>query len=113
MDYTVGCDIVHIPDFARSAYEGGEQFLDKVFVSSERSLAHSIDSLAGYFAIKESVIKAIGTKIAWTDIIIYKDDSGKPAIKLPLTYSLYQTEVSVSHHGEYAIAMALLTKPAI
>ena len=111
MKHFVGCDIVYLPVFAQSVQEGGgESFLEKLFVPSERNMAQSLESLAGYFAIKESVIKAIGTKVSWLDIVVYKQDSGKPAVRLPLTYTFYQAEVSVAHHGDYVIAMALLSK---
>jgi phosphopantetheine--protein transferase-like protein len=110
MNHLIGCDIVHIPTFARSAQEGGQGFLDTIFMPTELNLSRSIESLAGYFAIKESVIKAFGEKVPWLDVVIYKLESGKPAVKLPLAYTFYQAEVSVAHHGEYAVAVALLSK---
>jgi phosphopantetheine--protein transferase-like protein len=110
MKHSVGCDIVYIPSFARSVQEGGSEFLKNLFSESEINLASSLESLAGFFAIKESVIKAIGRKINWLDIIIYKLESGKPAVRLPLVYSLCDCDVSVAHHGEYSIAIAMISQ---
>lgn len=108
MKNSVGCDIVYIPSFARSVQEGGQEFLANVFSEAELNLAQSVESLAGFFAIKESVIKAIGRKISWLDITVYKLESGKPTVRLPLAYTFCECDVSVAHHGEYSIAVAVL-----
>jgi phosphopantetheine--protein transferase-like protein len=110
MNYTVGCDIVYVPLFIRSIQEGGNLFLEKIFVPSELSLAQSVESLAGYFAIKESVIKALGAQISWHHIIISKLETGKPVVYLSTLYTHYTCEVSVAHHGEYAVAMAIVSQ---
>jgi len=110
MKHSVGCDIVYIPSFARSAQEGGREFLANLFSEAELNLAQSVESLAGFFAIKESVIKALGRKISWLDITIYKLESGKPVVHLPLVYTFCECDVSVSHHGEYSIAVAVLSE---
>lgn len=110
MKYSVGCDIVYLPSFTRSVQEAGDPFLEKIFTQNELIMAQSLDSLAGYFAIKESVIKAIGTKIPWHDIVVSKLETGKPVVQLPIFYVFYTCEVSVAHHGEYAVAMAIVSK---
>jgi phosphopantetheine--protein transferase-like protein len=110
MNYTVGCDIVYVPIFARSVQEGGSLFLEKIFVPSELALAQSLESLAGYFAIKESVIKAFGAKISWLDIVISKLDTSKPVVQLAASYTNYACEISVAHHGEYAMAIAIVSR---
>ncbi len=110
MKYSVGCDIVFLPAFSQSVQEAGEPFLEKIFVQQELALAQSLESLAGYFAIKESVIKALGVKILWHDIVISKLETGKPVVQLPIFYAFYTCEVSVAHHGEYAVAVAVISR---
>jgi holo-[acyl-carrier protein] synthase len=110
MNYTVGCDIVFLPTFERSIQECGLSFLERIFDPCELNLAQSTQSLAGYFAIKESVIKALGTKVDWHVITISKLSSGKPVVTLSEPYAGYHCEVSVAHQGDYVIAMAVLEK---
>ena len=63
---------------------------------------------AGRFAIKEAVIKSIKNKIKMTDIEVILKKS-KPVIKTPKEIS-YTFHVSLSHDGEYAIAMVISEK---
>ena len=77
-----GIDIASIPRIERSLGRFAERFLQRCFTRSEQGYALSrrrpATHLAGRFAAKEAVLKALGTGwrsgIAWTDIEIVACD---------------------------------------
>ena len=103
----VGIDLVYIPRFAKTVNARGETFLKKIFLESELSQGLDINHLAGIFAGKEAVIKALSLEAgSWLDIRIYQQKSGEPKIQLFKKY--HQTakyDISISHDHEYAIAI--------
>ncbi|MEM7556549.1 MAG: holo-ACP synthase [Cyanobacteria bacterium P01_A01_bin.84] len=142
----LGTDIVYIPRI-RKAYERfGDRFLNRVYTQTEQrncgfgkleisgatnvqSQHPSIVSLAGRWAAKEAVVKAIGTGwlgIGYTDVEICRYASGAPFVALHnraveamntwkeadkqnhLDPFSYQWQLSFSHDGDYAIATAIL-----
>src|SRR4029079_19320559 len=95
----------------------GMRFLMRVYTPNE--LAHCqgrAESLAGRFAAKEAVAKALGTgiwrrAIGWTDIEILRDpQSGAPQLHLhnaaadcAAALGLCEWSISLSHDRERAI----------
>jgi len=79
----------------------------------------SLASLAGRFAAKEAVMKALGTGgMAFRDIEIARLPSGKPDVRL-FGRMLARSErrgvtaisVSISHSRENAVAVAIAERP--
>lgn len=114
-----GVDLVHVPRIERIWHAHGDAFLGRVYTPAERAYCLDCKSplprLAGRFAVKEAVLKALGTGwrggIAWTDIETLPDPLGKPLTTLSgCTRELAESrgvrtlQVSISHAGEYAIA---------
>lgn len=115
----LGIDIIEIERIQR-AREKNPRFVQRLLTETEQQqwqLRGSSDaSLAGYFAAKEAVAKALGTGIrfSWHDIEVFKDELGKPWIKLynkgeKIAYSkgIAEILVSISHSREYAVAQAI------
>jgi holo-[acyl-carrier protein] synthase len=117
-----GIDLVHVPRLVRVWERHGKLFLSRVYTSAEQ--AHCLDNrhagerLAGRFAVKEAVFKALGTGwrggIAWTDVETLADELGKPCVRLAgraaelaAAARLHVWLVSISHAGEYATASVL------
>lgn len=117
-----GVDIMLCSRLERSWKEHGERLLARVFTPAE--CAHCLDSktpvlrLAGRFAVKEAVMKALGTGwrggIEWTDIETLPDGLGRPHVtlcgrtrELAESLGIRQWLVSISHAGDYAVASAL------
>lgn len=105
----VGCDIAHVPTYARSSARGKEEFLKRVFHEEELTRHTSEESRAGVFAAKEAIMKALGyVPGSWLNIMVGKESSGKPtATLLTNTKNITSYDVSISHHGEYAMAVAV------
>lgn len=85
-------------------------------ISSSQNILHR---LAGKFACKEAIMKVLGRgidEIEFVDIEILNNDFGKPCVYLSGTALKYwnqtgfhQLDVSISHHKDYALAVAVAT----
>lgn len=116
----LGIDIIEIKRIKR-AVEKNHRFLSRIFTANERKAFEEKNylpqTIAGYFAAKEAVGKALGSGIRnmkWQDIEILKDPLGKPYVKLHnnaenLAYSINISRVlvTISHSRENAIAQAI------
>jgi len=110
MQVKVGCDIVQVSRFAEQIVS--KQFvLEKLFTVHELANSHSHASLAGRFAVKESVMKALGISAGnWLEIEIVNEPNGKPCCKFlnpEIQHSILGQDVSISHDGDYAMAVAI------
>ncbi len=115
MIYGIGSDIIEINRFINP----GNNFLNKVYTHNELMLLRkSAQSLAGNFAAKEAVAKALGTGFSGfgaKDIEILRNPSGAPvvtlyggALKLYKDNKCSNIHVSISHNKEQAIAFAVI-----
>ncbi len=116
----IGIDIIEI-DRIRQAMIKNNKFIDRIFTSNEKEIFkeknYSPQTIAGHFAAKEAVSKALGTGIRgmrWKDIEILKNSPGKPYVILhnnakDLAYSMNIDKIliSISHSKENAIAQAV------
>ncbi len=116
----IGIDIIEI-DRIRQAVTKNNRFIDRIFTVNEKEIFEEKNylphTIAGFFAAKEAVAKALGTGIRnmeWKDIEILKDPLGKPYVKLhnnarDLAYSMNIDKVliSISHSKENAVAQAM------
>jgi holo-[acyl-carrier protein] synthase len=120
----IGLDLVKISRIEAIARRWQDRFLQRVFTEDERRAcfgrAWPYASLAGRFAAKEAMLKALGTGwsagVSWHDIQVLNDVGGKPvATAHGRTGSLAQQagvtriHVSLSHDGDYAMAEVILT----
>ncbi len=114
----VGVDMIENERVARSLERFGARFADRVFTAAEQSQCNGrIPSLAGRFAVKEAVAKALGTGIGdmnWTDIEIINNDRGKPelhlhnqALVMAQDQGLAHWSISLSHTNTHAIGFAV------
>ncbi|MBE9095041.1 holo-ACP synthase [Tychonema sp. LEGE 07203] len=117
-----GIDIVEIKDIKQLIERSGNHFENRCFTATESSIAgsdsHRIQYLAGRFAAKEAVLKAMGTGwsqgISWTDIEIQRLPTGKPSVVLYSRCQEIAAELgitiwflSISHTQSYAVASAI------
>lgn len=120
----IGLDLVKIDRVRALADRWQERFLHRLFTEAERQhclkKASPYASLAGRFAVKEAVLKALGTGwiggVRWVDIQVLNDSAGRPVATadghvrtLLNNAGVTGIHVSLSHDSEYAIAEAMLT----
>jgi holo-[acyl-carrier protein] synthase len=120
----IGVDVVEVPRLERAVARWGEAFLGRVFTDGERAHAGAsratpgaAQRLAGRFAAKEAVMKALGLgwrSMAWREIEIAADPLGKPVVRLSgraaeaaRRLGVGAWWVSISHTRDLAIAQAL------
>lgn len=104
----IGIDLAYIPELQKRL--DGSGGVEKVFIGSELAQNPKLESLAGVFTAKEAFMKAIGKKIDWRDVWVEKQESGEPVLVSPMLTSGEKAHVSISHDGEYAIAVVLIEK---
>jgi holo-[acyl-carrier protein] synthase len=109
---SIGIDIVKINRFRKLPYIKNKKFYNKIFTKSEITYCIKYKDPYPHFAVrfagKEAVIKSIKNKIEMKDIEISHKKS-KPFIKI-LKKNSFMIHISLSHDGEYAIAMIISEK---
>ena len=122
-----GIDTVYIPRIVTSLERSGEAFIDKCCTQREKEYAYSHKSearqaeiIAGRFAAKEAVAKALGTgiltdKLALTDVEVLPGEGGAPAVsfygkarELIDKLHVVSSSVSITHEKDYATAICVL-----
>ncbi len=122
----LGTDICEVPRIQRAWERHGDRFLEKVFHRGEvlrpKTSPNFPEHLAGLFAAKEAVMKALGTGMdgtAFREIAIPRAPGGPPRIVL-FGRALARAEqlgasaghVSITHTAGLAFAVAVLMRSA-
>ncbi|ASW44270.1 holo-ACP synthase [Clostridium isatidis] len=115
----IGTDIIEI-DRIEKAIEKNPNFLNKVFTEKEIELFKSknmrYEVIAGNFAGKEALSKALGTGIrgfALKDIEILRDHLGKPVVIIndnikEIIGTEHKISISISHNKNDAVSFVIL-----
>ena len=81
-----GVDLIEIDRIAEVVSRHGKRYLERVYTPGELSLCGKRkESLAGRFAAKEAVAKALGCgigEVAWKEIEILENERKSPTIRL-------------------------------
>ncbi|HHY71431.1 MAG TPA: holo-ACP synthase [Thermoanaerobacterales bacterium] len=115
----IGVDIVEINRIKKACHR--KSFENRFFTLRElegiRGKKNYYTHLAGKYAAKEAVVKAIGTgfrNMKWKDVEILNQSSGKPiAVLSGKARGIFESKnfgnilVTISHSKEYAIAFAV------
>ena len=113
-----GVDITEVRRLRQAVEKWGEAFLNRIFTKEELVNAKTRGSLyqhlAGRFAAKEAVFKALGdADLSWKDVQILNDKEGKPTCEILNSRGKGAgVIVSISHVKNYAVANAIVTKKA-
>ncbi len=115
-----GIDIIDVSRVQKAAQEPA--FVKRVFTKGEQAYfaehKHKPDTIAGTFAAKEAVAKALATGfdgVGLKDIEITRDEQGAPHAKLQngalrrmLDIGGRNLHISITHIKELAVAQAIL-----
>ena len=123
MIFGTGIDLIEISRIKRSLDKYADRFETRIFTPVEigycRAKANPAKHFAARFAVKEAVLKSLGTGlsrgISWKDIEVVTDlESGKPSLrvtgngeKIIQDINLKTIHISISHDQVYAIAQAV------
>jgi holo-[acyl-carrier protein] synthase len=109
----IGVDVADIARLER-ALARTPSLAARLFAESERD--RPAQSLAGCFAAKEAVAKALGAPagLRWTDAVLGHDPAGQPVLEVLGTVAAAAADlgvsawhVSISHDGGLCIAMVV------
>jgi holo-[acyl-carrier protein] synthase len=112
----IGVDITEVKRLRQAVEKWGDSFLSRIFSKQELENAKTRGSLyqhlAGRFAAKEAVFKALGDiNLKWHDVQIINDKQGKPYCSiLNGKGKKLDVHISISHVKNYAVANAIIAE---
>ncbi|MDH4228652.1 MAG: holo-ACP synthase [Nitrospirota bacterium] len=119
----VGMDLVKRQRIVDAIERHGERFKKRIFTEGERTYSdkkpHAPLHYAGMWAVKESLVKALGTGfrdgIAWRDIEVGHDPMGKPEVTLSGKaleraefLGVVRVHCSITHDTDWSAAQVVL-----
>jgi len=112
----IGIDLIKTSRMKRLIERFGDKALQKFLSQNEITLVKNYKTASGFWAVKEATSKAlgvgIGSECSFHDIIIYKTGKGAPKVSLSShivkKFNIIDTSVSITHDGEYAIAVVAI-----
>ena len=112
----IGIDLIKTSRMEHFIERFGERALHKFLSSDEILLVKNYKTASGFWAAKEACSKAlgvgIGSECAFSDITIYKTSNGAPKLKLSQklldNFNITDCSLSITHDGDYAIAVVAI-----
>jgi holo-[acyl-carrier protein] synthase len=119
MNLRTGVDLIEIARVEAVVSRHGKHYLERVYTPAELELTGKrAESLAGRFAAKEAVAKALGCGIGdvdWKEIEILGDEQHAPVLYLhakaaqkAVELGLTSWSVSLSHSLSHAVAFVVM-----
>jgi len=117
----IGIDLIKIDRMARLMDKFGDKALKRFLSEEEILLIRSPRNAAGFWAAKEAFSKALGTGIGsqcgFHDITLSKNEKGAPKVhfsdKIRKEFEVTEAALSITHDGEYAIAVVTINKASL
>lgn len=110
----VGIDLVELVRI-KAAMEN-PRFIYRILTDAEREICTTPARVAGRWAAKEAVYKAVGLPLNWQDIEILNDELGAPFARIVSKHwdsKRLRLNISISHEKNHAIAVAILERVVI
>lgn len=111
-----GIDITEVSRLRKAIEKWGDSFLNRIFTKEELKNAKTRGSLyqhlAGRFAAKEAVFKALGdARLNFKEVQVLNDKEGKPYCSIRNGKDKrIEVLISISHVKNYATAFAIITQ---
>jgi len=107
----LGIDLVEIARIDEAMRN--PRFVFRVLTDAERSMCQTSACVAGRWAAKEAIAKAIGLALSWQEVEVLPDELGAP--KVTITNPSFdpgrlRIHVSITHDREHAAAVAVLER---
>jgi len=118
----VGLDLARIERFEQVHARHGERLLERLFTDGERAYcdrrASRMASYTGRFAVKEAVMKALGTGwsagVSWKDIEVVRKSGSAPVLvlhgetdRIAKRMGIARIHITITHDGGIAAAVAV------
>src|SRR5207244_2384296 len=113
-----GVDVIEIERVRQAVERFGKRFLGRIYTEAEQAYCRGrAPQLAGRFAAKEAISKALGTgirRVHWRNIEVLPNRAGAPKVTLHgraqvrfQSAGFSSLEVSISHSRDNAVAVAI------
>ncbi|MBC8063401.1 MAG: holo-ACP synthase [Chlorobia bacterium] len=109
MILAVGLDLVEVARIAKAIKNPA--FLKRILTEAERESITTPLRIAGRWAAKEAIAKAVGLHLSWQDVEILPGPSGEPVVSISHpVWKPDQTKIhlSITHEKGHAAAVAIL-----
>lgn len=118
MKLATGVDLIEIARIEEVIARHGKHYLERIYTSAELEYCgRRAESLAGRFAAKEAVVKALGCGIgdvSWKEIEVLGDEQNAPILTLHAMagekareLGLTTWSVSISHSQSHVVAFVV------
>ena len=119
---SVGLDLARIDRFEKVHARHGDRLLERLFTDGERAYcdrrASRMASYTGRFAVKEAVMKALGTGwssgVSWRDIEVVRASGAAPELRLHGSTAriarekgIVRIHITITHDAGVAAAVAI------
>lgn len=101
----LGIDAVDVARIGRAMQN--PSFVHRILTDQERLGCRTPESVAGRWAAKEAIAKALGFPLSWQDVEISNDDKGRPVASAPIEPG-QKLLISITHEKSVAVAVAIL-----
>lgn len=119
MKIATGVDLIEIDRIVEVIARHGNHYLQRIYTPAElEQCGKRAESLAGRFAAKEAVVKALGSgigDITWKEIEILGDENNAPKLTLSGAakqkadeLGLSSWSVSISHSQSHSVAFVVM-----
>ena len=111
MIIAVGLDLVEVSRIAKAMENPA--FLERILTAAERESIHTALRVAGRWAAKEAVAKAVGLHLSWQDVEILNGVGGEPSVEIKHVDwqpNNFRIHLSITHEKGHAAAVAILEK---
>jgi holo-[acyl-carrier protein] synthase len=114
-----GVDLIEIARIEEVVARHGKHYLERIYTPAElEQCGRRVESLAGRFAAKEAVAKALGSgigNVTWREIEILGDEQNAPVLTLHGAAAHKAEElgvttwsVSISHSQSHSVAFVVM-----
>lgn len=107
----LGIDIVEVARIERAMRN--PRFVERVLTPMEREFCLTPQRVAGRWAAKEAIAKAVGLHLSWQQVEILPDELGQPRATITAPdYDLkrLRLKISITHERSHAAAVATLER---
>jgi holo-[acyl-carrier protein] synthase len=107
----IGIDVVEIARIRRALEN--PRFADRILTPKEREFCITPSQVAGRWAAKEAVYKALGLPLGWHHIEILPDEIGAPRATIDSHHfdpGRLRLKLSITHERSFAAAVALVER---
>ena len=107
----LGIDLVEIARIERAMRHKG--FLERILTPLEQEFCVKPYQVAGRWAAKEAIAKAVGLSLTWQQVEILPDELGVPRVQVKSPHfdpGRLRIQVSITHERTHAAAVAILER---